>query len=505
MIMYTPVIGLEIHLQLNTKSKMFCSCPNESEALPNTNICPVCMGHPGVLPVINKEAVLKTIKTALALDCRIADFSKFDRKNYFYPDLPKGYQISQYDKPLAENGFLQLAEEKIRIRRVHLEEDSGKLIHPSDKDYSLVDYNRVGTPLLELVTEPDIKSAGQAKDFCREIQLIARYLDISEANMEKGEMRCEVNISLTQNSKLKTQNLLGTKVEIKNLNSFQAVEKSIEYEIQRQAKLLEKGQSVVQETRGWDEEKNQTFFQRGKEEAHDYRYFPEPDLPPLVFNKDSPINIEGIRKSLLELPRAKRERFQREYGFNSKEVRILTDAKELADYVEKVISELRTWIYSLEGVEGTEEEIWQKNKKRLIKLVANWLINRLLALVHEKGIKFKEIKITPEDFAEFITFFHQGRISSRLGRVLLGKMFTAGRDPSRIMDEESLEQVSDEEELIDIVEKVIKNNPDVVQDYKKGKVNVLKFLIGQVMKETGGRANPPMVEELLKKKLVGSS
>jgi aspartyl-tRNA(Asn)/glutamyl-tRNA(Gln) amidotransferase subunit B len=496
---YTLVIGLEIHLQLNTKSKMFCSCPNESEALANTNICPVCMGHPGVLPVINKEAVIKTIKTAMALDCQIADFSKFDRKNYFYPDLPKGYQISQYDKPLAENGFLELGENKIRIRRVHLEEDSGKLIHPSDKDYSLVDYNRVGTPLLELVTEPDIKSAGQAKDFCREIQLMARYLDISEANMEKGEMRCEVNISLMKAKKL------GTKVEIKNLNSFQVVEKSIEYEIQRQAKLLEKGRPVVQETRGWDEEKGQTFSQRGKEEAHDYRYFPEPDLPPLVFDKDSPINIEEIRKSLLELPRAKRERFQREYGFNSEEVRILTDTKELADYVEKVISELRAWIYSLEGVEGTEEEIWQKNKKRLIKLVANWLINRLLALVHEKGIKFKEIKITPEDFAEFITFFHQGRISSRLGQILLGKMFTTGRDPSRIMDEESLEQVSDEKELIDIVEKVIKNNPDVVQDYKKGKVNVLKFLIGQAMKETGGRANPQMIEELLKKKLLGSS
>jgi aspartyl-tRNA(Asn)/glutamyl-tRNA(Gln) amidotransferase subunit B len=356
---YKPTVGLEIHVELKTDSKMFCKCANNvMEKRPNFNICSVCTGQPGTLPLANKKAIEFVVKAGLALNCAINKFSKFDRKNYFYPDLPKGYQISQYDKPLCKEGYLDIPiwDEKkvseksqsnflkedakfkrIRITRIHLEEDTGKLMHPDGADYSLADYNRAGAPLMELVTEPDIASSGEAKKFCQDLQLIFRYLDISDADMEKGQMRCEVNISMSDTDKL------GTKAEIKNLNSFRAVEKSIEYEIIRQRKILEAGEKIIQETRGWDANKEVTFSQRAKEEAHDYRYFPEPDLPPIDFEEKSIINIEAIRTRLPELPAIKRKRFACEYKLPVSDIEVLVSNKKLAQYFEETISELKSW------------------------------------------------------------------------------------------------------------------------------------------------------------------
>jgi len=523
---YQPIIGLEIHVQLKTKSKMFCSCPNDpEEKRPNYNICPVCMGHPGTLPVINKKAVEYVLKTALALNCKILSSSKFDRKNYFYPDLPKGYQISQYDKPLSVNGFLDLDGKRIRITRIHLEEDTGSLIHPvrnsgisngvHDKKSgtSLVDFNRAGIPLMELVTEPDIRSGTEAKKFCQEFQLILRYLEVSNADMEKGEMRCEVNISLrkTKNKKPKIKNEidddLGTKVEIKNLNSFRAVERAIGYEIKRQTDLLGSGEKVVQETRGWDEAKGMTLSQRTKEEAHDYRYFPEPDLPPLEF-KTKEINL--IKRTLPELPQARRERFKREYSLPKNDIQTLMGNIELADYFEQVITELKSWlkdenltskIPARQSAGASRRLAGGQNLKSIIKLTANYIITELQKLLFESGKNIKDIKITQENFAEFIKLIHQGEISSSAAQEILAEMFKTGTDPSIILDQKDLRQVSDGKELEKAVEKIIKDNPKPVADYKSGKQMALQFLIGQVMRESKGKANPQVVGKILKEKL----
>jgi len=353
---YFPTIGLEIHAELKTKTKMFCSCLNDpEEKRPNINICPICLGHPGTLPVINEEAVKKVIKVGLALNCEISKHSFFERKNYFYPDLPKGYQISQYQVPLCKNGFLEIDGRKIRIRRVHLEEDTGRLLH--QKNYSLVDFNRAGVPLMELVTEPDIKSAKEARKFAQELQLILKYLGVSDADMEKGQMRTEANVSLS-----KKENELGTKVEIKNLNSFKAVEEAIEYEIARQTEILKNKKKVIQETRGWDDVKKQTFSQREKEEAKDYRYFPEPDLPPLEI---TPEMIASIRAEIPELPQQRRERFKKEYQLDEKSIEIFVQQKELGEFFEKVISEL-------------PPNLNQKDLLAMIKLSANYIISDLL-------------------------------------------------------------------------------------------------------------------------------
>jgi aspartyl-tRNA(Asn)/glutamyl-tRNA(Gln) amidotransferase subunit B len=450
---YFPTIGLEIHIQLKTASKMFCSCKNDpEEKKPNVNICPICLAHPGTLPVINKKAVEAVLKTAKALGCKISDFSKFDRKNYFYPDLPKGYQISQYDLPLATKGKLN----KIRIRRIHLEEDTGKLIH--QKTRSLIDFNRAGVPLMELVTEPDIHSAQEAKKFCQDLQLILRYLEVSDANMEKGEMRCEVNISLRNPKSQK----LGTKVEIKNLNSFKAVERAIEYEIRRQGKILKQGRKVIQETRGWDEKIGRTVSQRSKEEAHDYRYFPEPDLPPLT-----KLSALSLRLSVPELPQQKRERFIKQYKLPKQDVEVLIQSPDLADYVEAAISEV--------------------GKPDLVKLTINYLLK----------IKDNYRKITSENFAEFIGLIDAGEVSSSAADIVLKEMQKTGADPSHIIEKKNLRQVSFESELEPIVKKVTKNNPKAVEDYKEGKEQALKFLIGQVMRESRGKANPQVVKKLL--------
>ncbi|MFH1173450.1 MAG: Asp-tRNA(Asn)/Glu-tRNA(Gln) amidotransferase subunit GatB [bacterium] len=490
-----PVIGLEIHVQLKTKSKMFCGCDNTGEdQSANTTVCPVCTGQPGTLPALNRQAISCGLKAALALNCQIAKKTKFDRKNYFYPDLPKGYQISQYDQPLATNGWLVINDEKIRLNRLHLEEDAAKLQHGDNKS-SLVDFNRAGTPLIEIVTEPDIKTPQTAKLFLQELRLLMRYLKISDADMEKGHLRCDANISLRAHGDKK----LYPKTEIKNLNSFKSVERALEYEIMRQTKLwLTNTPPITETTRGWDDKKQITLEQRSKEGEQDYRYFPEPDLPPIVIDQKW---LEEVKNSLPELPQAKQARFIEEYDFSPSDAKTLVNNNELADYTEQVISELKAWLMDLEEMDGSEEEIWEKHKKKLANSTASWLINKLGGLLTEKKMDFKEVEITPENFAEFITLVYQGKINSRQAQDILKEMLETKADPSHIMDDHKMSQVSDEQELLKTIKKIIKNNPQQTEEYKKGKEALLKYFVGQAMKETQGQAEPMLLEKLLKKEL----
>jgi len=483
---YIPTIGLEIHVELKTKSKMFCSCPNDpNEKEANVNICPICLGHPGTLPVPNKEAIKKVIKVGLALNCQISPFTRFDRKNYFYPDLPKNYQITQFNFPLCQNGFLEIGEKKIRIKRIHLEEDTGKSIHFPKENISLIDFNRAGVPLMELVTEPDFHSSQEAKNFARELQLILRYLDVSEANMEKGQMRVEANISISKDGSL------GTKVEVKNLNSFRAVERAIEYEIERQREILERGEKVFQQTVGWDPEREITYIQREKEESRDYRYFPEPDIPSLEISQSL---MEEIKREIPELPQEKRERFKREYKIGENEIEIFVQNPRLGDYFEKVVSELREWLKA-KGI---------KDEERSIKLAANYLISDLQGIIYQKKISLDKLKTTPEDFAEFITLIIEGKISSKIAKTVLLKMVEKGEDPSHIIDEEGLSQIKDKGEIEKIVEEVISDNPKAVTDFKKGKFSAIQFLLGKCMEKTRGRIDPEISREILKRKLERS-
>ncbi len=419
------------------------------------------------------------VKTGLALNCQIPTFSKFDRKNYFYPDLPKGYQISQYDKPFCEKGYLAIEGKKFGITRIHLEEDTGRLIHPQGTDYSLVDFNRAGVPLMELVTEPDIHSTEEAKRFAEELQLILRYLDVSHGDMEKGQMRIEVNISLSDSEKL------GTKVEIKNLNSFRAIEKSIEYEIKRQTKILESGKKVGQETRGWDSIKEVTKSQREKESAHDYRYFPEPDLPPIEWNEK---DIQGIRAELPELPEQKRKRLEREYELSEKEIEVFVINKELGEYFEKVISEL-------------DPNMSNQQLLKAIKLSSNYLISDLLGLLKGLSVESERFLITPENFAELIALIYKGTVSSKIAKAILLEMFKTGADPSHIIEEKGLSQITDESEIEKAAQRVIAQNQKAIEDFKKGKENAIQFLVGQVMIQTRGKAHPEAVKEILQRLL----
>ncbi len=504
------LIGLEFHVQLKTKTKMFCSCANEADINnPNKNICPICLAHPGVLPVVNEEAIHMACQASLALNCKINNFTKFDRKNYFYPDLPKGYQISQFDKPLAEKGYLVInikAQDglagkfdneddfkKIGIIRLHVEEDSAKSTHT--KEDSLIDYNRGGAPLVEIVSAPHLSSPSEAKTFAQEIRLIMRYLNISDADMEKGQLRCDANISLRPVGDTN----LYPKTEIKNINSFKAIEKALAYEIERQTVLwIENNPPKVEETRGWDEAKQETVTQRTKELAHDYRYFPEPDLPPLTFTDTQ---IEEYKALLHELPQAKRKRFIEMYGFTGDEAKILTEEKQLSFYAEQIISELKEWLNSIEGIEGTEDEIWTKNKKKLIKLVSGWLVNKFLPLLDELKIPFIKNKITAENFAEFITLIYTSKINSAAAQMILREMAKSGADPSQIMDEQDLSQISSENDLTEVIQNIVNNNPDLVDEYKAGKEAVLKYFLGLAMRETKGKADPKKTEQLFREKL----
>ena len=484
---YQVTIGMEIHAELRTKTKMFCSSKNDpDEKHPNVNVCPVCLGHPGTLPVANEEAVRLTQRVGLALGGEIQKFSRFDRKNYFYPDLPKGYQISQYKYPLILGGNLN----GIRITRVHLEEDAGKLMHDPSGKFSMVDFNRAGVPLMELVTEPDIKSAKEAKKFAEELQLTLQYLGASEANMEKGEMRCEANISVAKAVNPPLGGLtakLGTKVEVKNLNSFRAVKRAIDYEVKRQVELLESGKKVAQETRGWNENQEITFSQRSKESAHDYRYFPEPDLPPMEFSDEY---IETLRATIPELPAQKRKRFTEEYGISADLVETLVRERSLAAFWEKVISELRDWI----GEENPKKFL------EAMKVAVNYFTSDFLGLIKEKEIpSAAELLMTPENFAELIKMIYKNEITSRVAKDVLRIMVEQGGDPSTIVESKGLKQIGDETELSLMIKKIIDANPKAVADFKAGEQQSLQFLVGQIMKETKGAANPEAIKEILAK------
>ena len=504
---YDAIIGLEIHAELKTKSKMFCSCDNDSSGKePNTTVCPICLGHPGTLPVPNKQAIDWTILTGLALHCKINRLSKFDRKNYFYPDLPKGYQISQYDQPLAYEGYLEVDGEKIMVTRIHLEEDTGKSSHKKDSDYTLLDFNRAGTPLMELVTEPVIRSAEQAKRFCQDYQRVLRYLGVSGADMEKGEMRCEANVSIQRpgaweykDGKIlaKKKGLfslrreLNPKVEVKNINSFRALEKAIKFEIERQTEILEKGGQIAVETRGWDENRNATVSQRVKESAADYRYFPEPDIPPLEISDDW---LERLNAELPEMPIAKKKRFIAEYKLPSEIAETIINDKDLADWTENVISELDAWIEA----NGDDEE---RQERRLAKAAANLITGPLLKHLNADGKKIGDLKMTAENFAELTCLIYQSKVNSTVGQNILEKMYKDGGDPTDIMRDSGLEQIEDTAELETAAAKVLAANPEQAAQYRSGKTNVIQFLLGKLMAETGGKANPKTGREILEKLL----
>jgi len=501
---YYPTIGLEIHAELKTETKMFCGCLNNpDEEEPNVNICPVCMAHPGTLPVINKKAVEHVIRVGLALEGEIANFTEFDRKNYFYPDIPKGYQISQYKYPIVSGGILN----NIAITRVHLEEDTAKSFHSSstksqapnpkidsqglgikDQGYSLVDFNRAGVPLMELVTEPVIHSAEEANAFAREFQLLLRYLNVSDANMEKGQLRVEVNISLLQREESPISNdqfpnksqivnsKLGTKVEIKNLNSFRAVEKAIEYEIKRQTEILERGGKIVQETRGWDEKTQKTFSQRKKESSHDYRYFPDPDLPKLKLHEI--FNLEDLKNTLPELPWQKRNRLKK-YNISDEGVEIFVQNMLIGNYFESVIS-------------------FFHNNLDMIKLASNYITSDILSHLKSKP----DVTLpAPVNISRLIEMITNGEISSRGAKDILEHMHGHDDDPMKIALEKGLLQKSDESELKAMIEKIIAENETVVAEYKQGKETALQYLIGQIMKASKGSANPQVVAKIFKKML----
>ncbi len=476
---YEVIIGLEIHAELKTNSKMFCGCKNDPfHSGPNENVCPVCLGMPGTLPVLNKKAIEWTILTGLALNCKVNKFTKWDRKNYFYPDIPKGYQISQYDLPLVYDGYLEINPNdqvrKIGITRIHLEEDTGTSKHPegrADVDYSLLDFNRAGAPLMELVTEPDIRNAQEAKEFCKNYQTILRTLKVSDANMEKGEMRCEANISVRKAGEKK----FGTKVEVKNLNSFKSVERAIEYEIKRQIDTIESGEKIAQQTRGWDEKGSKTYVMRVKETSADYRYFPEPDLPPTqvrsnqteLKNKND-ICIEEIEKQLPELPKDKVKRYQKKYEISKENAEHIANDLQKVEYFEEIIKLLDC---------------------SFVKDAVKWMVNEI-----------PDLSVKPKDLAQIIILISDGKISGKIAKDILPEV-KKGKSPNMIVKEKSLEQVSDTGEIEKIVEKVVKENPDAVAKIKSGQIGVMGFLVGQVMKETQGKANPKIVNKIIGTKI----
>jgi aspartyl-tRNA(Asn)/glutamyl-tRNA(Gln) amidotransferase subunit B len=474
---YETVIGLEVHAQLLTKSKMFCGCSTSyANTEPNTHVCPVCLGMPGVLPVINKKAVEYTIMTALALNCTIPKHTKFDRKNYPYPDLVKGYQISQYDMPLSKDGWLDIsadgATRRIGITRVHLEEDTARLMHRQDSSgqtYSLVDVNRSCTPLMEIVGEPDIRSPEEARQYLLQLRSILQYLGVSTGNMEEGTFRCDANISIRP---VGTKELT-TKAEIKNMNSFKAVYSALDYEVKRQCQVIQKGGTIIQETRGWDDVSGTTLSQRSKEYAHDYRYFPEPDLPPLTISREW---VEQIRAKLPELPAARYQRFTDKYGLSDYDASLLTNTKSQADWFEWAV------------------KLLPENKA---KTVANWMNGELARLINATGTEFKDIKITTKNLVQMIGLIDAGILSTKLAKIVFEEMFNTGRSANAIVKEKGLTQVSDTSEIDAIIQKALEDNPKAVDDLKAGKEQALKFLIGQVMKLSRGRANPQMVNNLL--------
>ena len=494
---YKPTIGLEIHAELKTNTKMFCSCKNDpDERHPNINICPVCLGHPGTLPVANKEAIHKVLKFGAAIGAAVADESRFDRKNYFYPDLPKGYQISQFQYPLVKEGVLILpfSGKKVRITRAHLEEDAARSTHEGKA--TLVDFNRAGVPLMELVTEPDLSSAGEAREFAEELQLIFRYLGVSDADMEKGQMRVEANISIAPtpgvgDAQTPGVKKLGTKVEVKNINSFKAVLRTIEFEIARQSELVDRGEKVKQETRGWDDVHQKTISQRSKEEAHDYRYFPEPDLPPIKLSEVPEFSFSALTHELPELPNQKRVRFRKEYGINGEKLEIFVRDKKLAEFFEEAVSEGNRW---------TNET----DPKKITEFTVNYLTSDLVGILKDKELSVEDVKVTPENFGELIKMIVRGEISSRGAKDILSILIESSESPAEIAKREGFLQTSNVGELENIARAILASYDEAVQDYKKGKEASLQFLIGQAMREAKSQkigANPATLREILLKLL----
>lgn len=472
---FEPVIGLEVHAQLKTKTKIFCGCSTAFGAPPNTHTCPVCLGMPGVLPVLNKKVVEYTLRMALATHCSIARESRFARKNYFYPDLPKGYQISQYELPIAQNGYLEieLNEEKKRIgiTRIHMEEDAGKLSHYPDRPLSGVDFNRTGVPLIEIVSEPDIRSPEEAGAYLRQLRSIVRYLEICDGNMEEGSFRCDANVSIRP----KGSETFGIRTELKNLNSFKHVENALRFEINRQKEVLEEGGQVVQETRLWDPDNNRSTSMRGKEDAHDYRYFPDPDLLPLVIDEHW---IEAARKALPELPEARKARFMESFDLPSHAADFLTSSRELADYFEDCV---------------------QRFPKP--KPVSNWVMGDLMALLNAQGKPITESPVSSENLARLLNLIDEKVISGKIAKTVFEEMARTGKPPEQIVKAKGLVQVTDESAITSVVETVLERCATEVADYKNGKTKLFGFFVGQVMKETKGKANPKLVNEILKAKL----
>ncbi len=471
---YQTVIGLEVHVQLQTATKIFCSCPAQPGGEPNTRVCPVCLGLPGTLPVLNRRAVELAVRAGLVLNCSVSEFSKFDRKNYFYPDLPKAYQISQYDRPLNYSGWLEIVvdgeERRIGVTRAHLEEDAGKLVHFGPGG-SGVDYNRTGMPLLEIVSDPDLRSPREAGEYLKELRSVMRYIGASDCDMEKGSFRCDANISLKPSGARQP----GVKVEIKNLNSFKAVERALEYEEVRQRELLERGEPVLQETRLFDADRQLTSPMRSKEEAHDYRYFPDPDLVPIVFD---PRRVEEIRGVLPELPLARRRRFRERYGLPDYDAGVLTAERGLADYFESA------------AVRGADP-----------KALSNWMMGELLGKLNESGLTIERSPIPPARLAALVSLVAEGKIGGPVAKRVFAEMFSSGGDPAEIVEREGLGQISDRGQLEAVVEQVISENPGPVADFRGGKPAALGFLVGRVMKATGGQANPGLVNQLLRSRL----
>ena len=473
---YETTIGLEVHVQLSTKSKIFCGCSTKFGSPPNTQVCPVCLGLPGVLPVFNRETLRCAIKVGLALKCRIANLMKFDRKNYFYPDLPKNFQISQYDLPLAANGRLEiLAKDRskpIRIKRIHLEEDAGKLIHVEEEGVSLVDFNRCGIPLLEIVSEPDISSPQEAYQYLVELKAILKYLEVSDCNMEEGSLRCDANISIRP----KGRKQLGVKTELKNMNTFKGVKSALQYEADRQSEVLDEGGTVIQDTRLWDTSKGKTRSMRSKEEAFDYRYFPEPDLAPFIMDKEL---VESIRKTLPELPRQRLQRFEEDYRLALSSAILLVNDKNLADFFEECV------------------KIYSKNSQAS----ANWITGDIQSELNRRNISIKELGIEPSSLAETIKLIDEGVITGKIAKGLLQDMIETKKTPRELVESKGLSQVKDKNELLKVIEEAISLNPKPVKDYKDGKAAALTFLVGQVMKATRGKANPKLVNELLEERM----
>ncbi|MBX9599880.1 MAG: Asp-tRNA(Asn)/Glu-tRNA(Gln) amidotransferase subunit GatB [Bryobacteraceae bacterium] len=475
---YEPVIGLEVHVQIGTRTKIFCACPTGFGAPPNTNVCPVCLGMPGALPVLNRRAVEMAVQAALALECRINPYSRLARKNYFYPDLPKGYQISQYDQPLAGHGGIEIltggSPKRIGITRAHLEDDAGKSIHDgfSDSDrYTYVDLNRSGTPLIEIVSEPDLRSSSEAYDYLTALKEILQFIGVSDCDMEKGNLRCDANVSV----RLRGAPRFGTKAEVKNLNSFRFLKAALDYEIARQVAVLEGGGTVVQETRLYNPDTGETVSMRGKEHAHDYRYFPEPDLAPL---RISPEWLEELRSAMPELPARRRRRFLADYGLREYDAGVLTQSRDLSDYFEQAAA-----------AAGDP------------RLAANWIMGDLAGLLKHAGKEIADSPVSAAHLGELLSLIARGSVTSKLAKEILPRMFESGEGPHAIMEREGLETITDSGELERIVAQVIAANPKQVEQYRGGKASVLSFFMGQVMKATRGQADPAAVTGLLKEKL----